>query len=563
MPDLAKSSYDFHCGLESPLVFLRREWRAVAVFGGGFCLLMVAAVFWLDPAFFYPRLSTDPLYYYMKAKSLVETGNTTARLAVNAHPFTYAAMPGVLRAPILLLFSEFDTQWRAMQLMNIPISAGIAVMSAYILSWTQPQSRHWMTIAFAFAFSGLSPVWMANIFFPLADALYAAFTLVAVLISIHIMCSPIPIRRARWWWSLYLIIFVISFFLRFTAPVLLVFAAVLARGRWHGRTLSPGLKRWLVIGPVLVTALLVALNFQVIFGRYLREPLIFLIAGDKPGMLLNLFGLAAPDQIIPDFHLGFSIPPIVDIYYSEFAHTRSDAIWTMVGFAISAIAIRGIWVSRGRFLPEILYFLAPIVVLTLMLPSTSRYLMSYQPFLWVFFYEGAADVVRRFMPSFATRRRSRLVAGFGALVVVGVVGGLRWFRIAGTGAARTYAVTLTQAPRYVSEVTRSFRSLRNYIETLPKDKTLLVASYGSTGRWKAIADRSYYVPDSALVSVSAKKEVYLIVECGTLEYCQSFPEWKNRMQEDLCNYGEFTYESVFAVQSNSARAEVFRVKPAI
>ena len=62
------------------------------------------------------------------------------------------------------------------------------------------------------------------------------------------------------------------------------------------------------------------------------------------------------------------------------------------------------------------------------------------------------------------------------------------------------------------------------------------------------------MPDSALAVVAAQKEVYLVVECGTLEYCQSFPEWKNRMQDKLCNFGEFTYDSVFAVRTRWARA---------
>jgi len=562
LSDLTKSSYDFHCGLESPLVFWRREWKAIAFFGGGFCLLMVAAVLWVDPAFFYPRLSTDPLYYYLKAKSLVETGSTAARLAVNSKPFAYAAMPGVLRAPILILFSEFDTQWRAMQLLNIPIAASVALMSAYILSWTQPQRRHWMTIAFAFAFTALSPVWMANIFLPLADAPYAAFTLFGVLVAIHIMCSPRSIRRMPGWVALFAVIFVISFFLRFTAPVLFVYAAVLAKGRWQGRTFSPGTKRALIFGPVAATAILVALNSQAIFGRYLIEPISFILSGDKIGMLLNLFGLATPDQILPDFHLGFSVPPIIDIFYGEFAHTRSDAIWTIAGMCISSIVVYGIWRSRRRYLPEILYLLAPLTVLTLMMPSTSRYLMSYQPFFWAFFYEGSADLASRFTPAAAINRRSRAIAAVAAVVIIAVAGGLRWYRVAGTGAARSYAVSMAQAPAYVTEVSRTFRSLRDFLETLPRDKTLLVGSYGLTGRWKAIADRSYYMPDSALVSVAGQKEVYLVVECGTLEYCQSFPEWKNRMQEKLCNFGEFTYDSVFAVRSKWARAEVFRVKPA-
>ncbi|MGI9044255.1 MAG: hypothetical protein ACR2GK_09050 [Gemmatimonadaceae bacterium] len=67
---------------------------------------MLAILFSIDPAFFYPRIETDQLLYLLKAKSLVETGSTAARLYVNADPFAYAAMPGVLRAPFLLMFDE-------------------------------------------------------------------------------------------------------------------------------------------------------------------------------------------------------------------------------------------------------------------------------------------------------------------------------------------------------------------------------------------------------------------------------------------------------------------------
>ena len=68
-------------------------------------------------------------------------------------------------------------------------------------------------------------------------------------------------------------------------------------------------------------------------------------------------------------------------------------------------------------------------------------------------------------------------------------------------------------------------------------------------------------PDSALTSVAGKKEVYLLLECGTLEVCQAFPEWKNRALTSFACYGEFQYDSVFAVRSKWSRAEVLRVRP--
>jgi hypothetical protein len=559
--DLTRPSYDFHCGLESPLSFFRREWKAIAIFGGAFWLVMLAGVIWIDPAFFYPRLQTDPLLYYLKAKSLVETGSTAARIAVNAPVFPYAAMPGVLRAPILLAFSEFDDQWRAIQLLNIPIVGSVALMSAYILSWTLPERRHWMAIAFAFAFVLVSPMWITNIYSPLADAPYAAFSLLSVLISIHLVCTG-SLRKSPALFALLCVLFVVVFMLRFTGPVLLVFAATLASGRWRVRDLSPRVRRGVILIPTALTVLLVLLNYQAIFGRYVREPIMFALRGDKMGMFLNLFGVAIPDQIVPDFHLALSQPPVVDIFHGEFGGSHADVAWTTVGVLLSATVVLGVWRSRRRLLPEILYVLAPLPVLVVMMPSTSRYLMSYQPFFWVFFYEGASEIWRRIAPVISVPVRSRLVIALGATLIIAAIAGLRWSRVVGTGVDRSYAVSMGRAPAYVNGVSTTFRSLRRYLETLPKDRTLLIGTEGTVGRWRVIAGQSYYVPDSALTSVAANRDVYLVVECGTLEYCQSFSELESHLEDGLCKYGEFSYQPVFAARSKWARAEVFRVRPA-
>ena len=74
--DNQKSSYDFHCGLESPLDFLRSQWKAVLVFGGGFCLVMLGVVMFVDHAFFYPRIQKYPLNYLMKSKANAKNGST-------------------------------------------------------------------------------------------------------------------------------------------------------------------------------------------------------------------------------------------------------------------------------------------------------------------------------------------------------------------------------------------------------------------------------------------------------------------------------------------------------
>ena len=50
--DYTQSSYDFHFRIESLASFCRREWPALAFFGGGFCVLALTAIFAIDPAFF-------------------------------------------------------------------------------------------------------------------------------------------------------------------------------------------------------------------------------------------------------------------------------------------------------------------------------------------------------------------------------------------------------------------------------------------------------------------------------------------------------------------------------
>lgn len=555
-----RSSYEFHLQLESPVAFCMRERRALAFSWGAFCLVTLAAILLIDPAFFYPRLQTDPLNYYLKAKWLVDHGNTSARVAVNMPPFAYAAMPGVLRAPIIAMFSDFDNQLRAIQIVNIPLVATLATMSAYIFSWSQPVRRHWMVIAFAFAFTLLSPVWIANVFLPLADAPYAVFTLGSILLAVSLICSAGSFRT-RWpMIALLAVMFGIAFMLRFTGPVLVVFAVVLARGRWRSGVLSRAAKLWTTGGVTLLMALLIAINGQAIFGRYFFEPLTFLIKGDKSGMVLNVLGVALPSQVIPNFQLGFVHPPINAHYSTTFGGTPADAAWLFVGLAISALIVTGIWQARNRFMPEIVYVLVPLPLLGLVLPSTTRYMMSYQPFIWIFFYLGVARALRFPRLKALPLTRSRVAIGAAAIAVMAGVAGLRWWRFGGTASERVQAVHLSEAPRYISDVSDTFRGLRGFIESLPRGRSLLIGDGGTTGRWTLIAGAEYYYPDPSLSGVVGEKDVYLVVECGTLEVCQSWKFYVDLMKSRVAEFGEFAFESVYAGASARARVEVFRVR---
>ncbi|MEO8578491.1 MAG: hypothetical protein ABI556_17395, partial [Gemmatimonadales bacterium] len=441
--------------------------------------------------------------------------------------------------------------------LNAMILGLVALMSAFVLSWTQPSHRHRYVIAFAFAFTLLSPVWLANVFLPLADAPYAAFTMAALLVIMRILCAERPSRQ-KGAVLLFAILLAVAFLLRFTAPLLLVYAAVLAHGRWGLHKVSRS--TWIVTGTIVTAFLvgLVALNVEAIFGKYFFEPLWYVVKVDVSSMLGNLLGVAIPSQVVPNFQLGFVHPPIDAHYATKFTESPIDTAWMIVGLLITALVVTGVWKARGQFMPEIAYLIAPLPVLAPILPSTTRYVMSYQAFIWVFFYLGAVVFAKRSGLD-SIRRRPALVVATCIVLISGVVG-LRWWKVAGGASESVLAVTVTNAASYINGVSGTFRGLRRFIETLPPERTLLLGDIGTTGRWKIIANRDYYYPDPSLSQVVAEKDVYLLAECGTLDTCQSWDYYKARAQARVSKFGKFEFDSVYAAKSPRAHVEVFRLR---
>lgn len=540
-------------------MFVRREWQAFAIFGGVFVIVLLIGVLAVDPAYFYPRLGTDPLFYYLKGLAFAETGSTAATTAINGRPFQYASMPGVLRAPFMMMFSDFDNQLRAIQLSNIVLVTITAMMFAYVLSWVVPRSRQWMAIGFVFGFMLLSPNWIANVLEPLADAPYAVFTLGVIILATRVITSDKSLRKQPVAIAACALIFVIAFMVKFTAPVLVVFVAVLASGRPTDK-LSRRAKAIAWFSAVAGMALLIALNWRLIIYRYLPEPIAFLLFASKTGMFLNLIGFAIPAHVIPVYNLAFDFDPVGPLYRPKFGTTPNDAVLTTLGVGISLVVAYGVWRARRRFLPEIWYFLAALPVLTAMMPSTRRYLMPYEPMIWLFFYAGAAALFRPLLVRF---RETRIHPAFGlALFIVAAFGLIfvRSQRIVGTAGNRAAGISIGQTRGYVNEVSSTFRDLRDFLETLPRDRSLLVGIRGTIGRWKAISHMNYYNVDSTLSVAARTHDIYVLVECGTREVCQDFDRWDTEFRHRIDRFGgPFAYEPVFARTTEHAKTRVYRL----
>jgi len=555
------SSYEFHKTLESPLQFGRREWRALAIFGGGFVVILLLGAFTVSPAYFYPRLRTDTLLYYLKALTFAETGHTTATAAINLRPFHYQSMPGVLRSPFLVAFRDFDSQLRAIQIFNAGLVAVTTSLYAYILSWTVPRKWHSLSIGFAFGFTLLSPEWVANVFEMLADAPYAFFSILCVIITARILTSST--RLTTHWLAIAtaLVLFISAFLTRFTAPVLLVYAAALAAGRVREYRISRRVTFAAVIAAVVCIATLVVLNWPTITAIYLVDITTYLARGSKSGMLINLFTISLPAQIIPDLWLALTKNPTGGTLDFTVGSTPRDLVILMIGLAVSCVTLFGIWRTRMRFAPEIAYTLGALPVLSVLIPSTTRYLMAYQPFLWIFFYNGAAT----FAQPVAVRVTRRLRAAFVGLALLFAAGtGLvllrtKKMKIGGSGGAISFGDTR----RYAPEIASTFESLRRFLEKLPRERSLLIGEKGAVGRWRVISGLDYYYADTALARAVATRDTYVVLECGTLDTCSGLDDRDARTRRHLNKFGPFHFDPVFSREGEHARARVYRLRPAV
>jgi hypothetical protein len=556
------TSYQFHRELESPVAFIRREWKALAVFGGAFVVVLTAAVLAVDPAFFYPRLSTDSVLYYLKGLAFVETGHTAARFAVNRPPFHYVALPGVLRAPFMMAFKDFDAQLRAIQLSNVVFLVITATMFAFILSWVVPRRWHWLAIGLTFGFMLLSPDWVASMFQPLADLPYAVFSVAFIIVATRAICSERPLSAQPMSIALIIVLFVLTFLTRFSGPFLLIYVAVLAAGRRRHGTIR---RRTIAILSGIAAvglSILIVLSWETINVRYLYIARQYSLHGSRASMIGNVVASALPSQIIPVFNLGFGRPPIIDKFHVRFESSPLSLLLIALGVAISATIFFGMWRGRNRLTPELWYCLAAFIVLGPVIQSAGRYFMAYQPFLWMFFYLGVAGILSPIAGRIAARQRL-VFAGLTAMTLA--IGGLVYLRaqrVGGTASERRVAVSIAGAPSYVNEVSSTFRALRNYLETLPRERTRLVSELGSYGRWKVISGLDYYLPDSAFRMEVTKRDTYLLVECGTLEACQNFPAWDAVLRRGLERYGNFSYDLVFSRITPHGKATVYRIRNA-
>jgi hypothetical protein len=311
---------------------------------------------------------------------------------------------------------------------------------------------------------------------------------------------------------------------------------------------------------IAVVVVLVATSGDVLFGKYLGEALDFVRYADKQAVMLHLTASSIPAQVIPVFNIGFEVPPLSGRQRAPiFATTPRDTAWMIAGLCITAVVVRGMIAGRRRFLPEFLYLLAPLPLLAMMTTSTTRYLMSYQPIIWIAFIAGFLAITRRWRERVSARAWRLAVASLAFGCVAGIVA-VRSARASSTAGAGGRLLAGVEA--YTGDVASTFRALRVFLDSLPKNRTLLIGGSGDVGRFTIISDLPYYTPDRNLGRVAREKDVYAVLACGNSGACGGFDRWIVGQSRRIGRAGAFRYETVFRHDTPNARALVRRVIPA-
>ena len=526
---------------ESFRAFIGREWRALAVALGLFLVLDGALLAWLDPAFFYSRISYDARMYWLIAAGV-------PRLADNLPAFTYVSLPGLVRAPLFLVTRDPDVRLRLVQATNLLLLGALGVLFSYTASRWLPGRWAKAIIALSFVHLLLDGTWQANLFTPLGDLMFALLLLGGMRLAERLACEHGAQRRLLA--LAFAVVTAAAFLTKFTGATLVLYAwlcAVRSRGA-DRRTMAAVSVGGLVLLPFVVV------EWHVII-LYARLGLARAGITGAANWLLYFVTVAVPSSLVPNFSSALSTPPMLGMTTYHWVITTQDIAALGLGALLTAIVALGIWSERRRMLPELMMVVLPLPLTAPVSWSAIRYLSPYQPLLWVFAIAGIAAITAGrgwHVPALSRRAVGAIAAALFVVLVAARVGE----RMVNRGAR------LGDAPLYVSSVSSVYRDERAFLETLPPSRTRLVAPATELGRWTAITGLHYLAADSTLSRAAARYDLLLVLDCDDrYYYCRDFGAWEREARRALPENVVVLEPALFARDTPFAKARVFRLAP--
>lgn len=551
-PDAAATAYGERSWYED-----LRACRTPLFWGGGlFAIGAVALILFSDPAFFYPRMRNDQLNYYLMSAQLAAKQTWLVAVAENASPISYVRLPSLLRAPIFLLFSDFDARIRAIQISNVALMLALGgIQGLFLYRFLPPMRwRSWL-VAVPFLYLGLEASWQRNLLLPLSDIFFALFSFVAIFAFRAVVWQPPIGRRSVMLFCVGVAAALISFGIKFLGAFLFIYPLAMSPWRsanfWRDKSVRV---LFLTFAALFLVSVIAAWP---LLESYYEAGVLLLTRPEYHGSVadwvVSFFFASLPSQIIPNFSYLYASSFQEPAQFIDANYFNAGKTWLLIfGALISAAVGFGAYLARRRNKPEILYVLACLVVVAPITTGTARYLTYLQPMFFVFFIHTMREIWVR-LPNL---RRSAALAFFLSCVIAVVVTSFRYVRIESRDAADGLA-RLNGYLRYEQDVAGVYRRFRNRIAELPKDHSRLLPGY-SVGAWKAVDNVEYYIPDGNLGGRMREIDLYLALDCER-KYCGPVTAAEANLLSELRRYAPVCLKNIYTDVTPFAEARLYKV----
>lgn len=525
-------------------------WCLALILAGGLALI--------PPAYFLFHLETDSLIYYAMARHIAETGWPYVSHAANLPTVIYASGVSYLYAPAMAVFESYEARIRAIQFINVVlIGITFAMAIRYFRIALSGLNLTVLSVAFGLAIA-VDAIWQQSAMKPNSDLLTSVITLAAMLVAADD-------RRGRLEKSGILLLFgSIGFFVKISLamiPVAFALTEFLARTPKTPRERA-ALATCLGAG-LLMLLLNSNLTFHYFWSMLVDPASPYLSVSPSVARLnaltsvVNFWFSALPGTIIPNLRYMFVDNPAYNtLAFSLQPLTLRLLAGLLAGIIISTTVVVGAWRLRKKRTFDLILFVLCIPAFALVPNGTLRYLMPFQPFIWVCLLIVLADLWQR-----SGRVRIALATFAGAAIIVFAVVEVRMIMLRMAVDARESSRTGRAS---VGEVALVTGGILGYLRSLPPDTTRLLfeetsADLHTRGTWSAVTPLTSYSLRNSFPGWMEGHRVLAVHICAA-PYCGAYARDWATLSEHLCRFG-YGLRSVKSWNADGTMGDIKQIVP--
>jgi hypothetical protein len=515
-------------------------------------LILFAGIMLVPSTFFLCQMESDQLLYYLMAEHIAATGSANASLAVNLHPFVYASGVSYMYAPIMAAFHEFPERIRAIQALNIGLICCCFWLTTKYFRVAAPFADT-RVLSWIYGIGIIIDAhWQQSTMVMNSNIVPAIMTVGGFLIAAQTNWTP------RWKLAALLMIGGIGLFVKLslvTIPIAYIASEFIFNEHVRKRT-----KILAAAGGIVLLTVFSAANYQVIVNYAIGaidDPryTVVGVSNDVVWQHLtiitsNLFFSALPGTVFPNLRYIF----VDDVNYFTLAFVPH--VWSLrllgalvIGSAIMAGIVYGAWKLRKQRLFELLQLLMCVWIFAFVTNSTGRYLMAFQPLLWVYAAYAALPPLKRLLSN-----RRQLIAACAVCSVTFLLVEIRMLqlRLQSTNSAMTFPQETN-----IREVAETYGNTLHYLQQQDPQRTRLlytsaagnVESIANAG-WGAATDIPMYSAEVGFPQWAAGHRVLAVTSCRKPK-CDTSP-WIQARLAEYANAG--CYDLKIRKQWNNASA---------